>query len=207
MRTQKRKEGHEWVRMVHVSVTGTKGTGGTQQRGKGRHRWSRRGMYDGQWPGKIPQNTIIHRDDTYGHGWAWMITNGAAWVLMSTSWCVNTKRRQWGSRMGADVHVQVWEWQAKIMSGTGWRTSGTEAKGGDSGELRGTERIPWHHRKVRRANARKKTRKSRNNQTKPVQQNNSKNRKISILSNNQKQQQKRQHPHSKRSHKQVMVLP
>ena len=55
----------------------------------------------------------------------------------------NTKRRQGGLRMGAGGQKQTHApGQAKIVSGTGIRTAGREANGGESGELRVMEITP-----------------------------------------------------------------
>ena len=77
-----------------------------------------------------------------GHGWAQMATDVYVRVQINVLGRGNTKRRQEGLRMGAGGQKQTHAGQAKIVPGTGIRTAGREANGGESGELRVMEITP-----------------------------------------------------------------
>ena len=64
-----------------------------------------------------------------GHGQVQMVTDGYVWVQMSVLGRGNTKTRQKGPIIGADGQRHTG--QAKIAPGTGRRTAGIEANGGE----------------------------------------------------------------------------
>ena len=143
---------------------------GTQKRGKKRHRWSCRGMNDGQWLGKFPQNA-----GTVGDGMreTRMGADGHGWLCEGANECIGARGHEKKTRT--------------VTNGRGWAetdtlrtrenrarnrytySAGTKVNGRESGELRVMDMKSWCQDEARNARARKGARKNHSNHTKHEQ--------------------------------------
>ena len=156
MCTQKRNKGRKYARVGADVCVGARRHRGTQKRGKKRHRWSCRGMNDGQWLGKFPQNAGTAGD---GMRETRMGADGHGWVCEGANECIGARGHEKKTRT--------------VTNGRGWAetdtlrtrenrarnrytySAGTKVNGRESGELRVMEMKPWCQDEARNARAQK----------------------------------------------------